>query len=123
MYEKIKDYMEAHCIGIAVAGALILTGILAGVIYDHGGRAGDAGAKLDAAVRNQSDITSRIDGIEKRVDDIGGRIDRSAEAVGRAEESALRIEGSLDEAGSLIADCQRIIAGIRARGEAYGTET
>lgn len=119
MYEMLKNYRWSL---IAVAVTFALYAYFGGV-SDNGGRAGDAGAKLDAAVRNQSDITSRIDGIEERVDDIGGRIDRSAEAVGRAEDRALRIEGSLGEAGSLIADCQRIIAGVRERGEANGAET
>lgn len=123
MYEKIKDYMEAHCIGIAVAVALILSAVLAGILYDHGGGAGDTGRQLDEAVGNQQDITSRIDDAESRARDIEERIDESADAVGRAEDRASRIEGSLDEAGSLIADCERILARVRERGEADGAQT
>lgn len=119
MYEMLKNYRWSL---IAVAVTFALYAYFCGV-SDNGGGAGDVGAELDTTVRNQSDITSRIDGIEEGVDDIEGGINRSAEAVGRAEERALRIEGSLDEAGRLIAECQRIVESVRARGEANGAET
>lgn len=96
MYEKLKDFSAAHYILIAIAVALFGVFLVLGGISDHSGRTGSLREQLDEARSNQSEITDGIVGAQKRTD---------------------RIADGIGEAGAIIEECKRILAGVRARGE------
>lgn len=59
--------------------------------------------QLEQAGNNQSNITSGISEAEHRIDN--------------SQKSIIHLEDGISEAGTIIADCKRIIAEVRARNE------
>lgn len=121
----IKAQIERYPWWAIIAIALLLFGAGFGCGYYRGTRIlGDSNRtksierELDQAEENQRAITERAEDAAQRTGDIQSRIDRGKEAVSRAEESAGRIDGSLQEAGSLIDDCERILEDVCQRGKA-----
>lgn len=75
------------------------------------------GNQLEEAGRNQQSIADGIDNAQKSTDVIQDSIDESRSGIENAEQSIDRIETDQRTAAGIIADCQRILEGIRKRNE------
>lgn len=108
----VKTILRNYCSYIIIAVAcLCIGGIIGYSLHDDGNGDGSARQSLESAIRaNKSQQTS------------AGRITSSAERVEAGIEQAQDgINKAADRAASseqLIGECQQILAGIRARGEA-----
>ena len=108
-----KTILRNYCSYIIIAVAcLCIGGIIGYNLHDDGGGNVSTRQSLESAVRaNKSQQTS------------AGRITSSAERVESGIEQAQNgVNKAADRAASseqLIGECQQIIAGIRARGEAH----
>lgn len=108
----LKTILRNYCSYIIIAVAcLCIGGIIGYSLHDDGNGDGSARQSLESAIRaNKSQQTS------------AGRITSSAERVEAGIEQAQDgINKAADRAASseqLIGECQQILAGIRARGEA-----
>lgn len=109
----LKTILRNYCSYIIIAVAcLCIGGIIGYSLHDDGNGDGSARQSLESAIRaNKSQQTS------------AGRITSSAERVEVGIEQAQDgINKAADRAASseqLIGECQQILAGIRARGEAH----
>ena len=79
-------------------------------VSDHGGGADAVGNQLEQAGTN---IQNAKDGI----DQAAGTADKVGAGIGAAKESAGYLQHTADTSAELIADCQRIIRQVRARGK------
>lgn len=86
-------------------------------IHNDGSGTGTTGNQLEEAGNNQSTITGGINDAENTANGIAGSIGESETAIGNADATVSDIENQQREAGSLIADCQRILEAIRNRNE------
>lgn len=108
-----KTILRNYCSYIIIAVAcLCIGGIIGYNLHDDGGGDDSARQSLESAIRaNKSQQTS------------AGRITSSAERVEVGIEQAQNgVNKAADRAASseqLIGECQQILAGIRARGEAH----
>ena len=84
---------------------------------DNGSGTGEIRNELDAAGSNQQSITDGIADVEGTADSIAGSIDQSETAISGAAGTVTKLEDNNKTAGQLIAECQQIINGIRARDE------
>ena len=80
----------------------------------HG--AGEVRQELDRVEEYQRQADERIKNIETAAGGITDAIGGSRKAVSEAEGTVGRIEADNGRAGAVIAECQQIIAGVRARG-------
>lgn len=122
MYEKIKSCISDNrfLTGVGVGTILFLACYLfsrAG-IHDNGKRAGDTGAKLNKAIRNQQEISTGITDSKRTADAIGSSIERSQTANRSAAEAVDRCTELVEEAGRITAENLEILATVRARGSA-----
>lgn len=84
---------------------------------DNGSGTGEIRNELDAVGRNQQSIADGIADVEETADSIAGSIDQSETAISGAAGSVAKLENNNKTARQLIAECQQIINGIRARDE------
>lgn len=109
----LKAILRNYCSYIVLAVlCLCIGGIIGYNLHDDGGGDDSARQSLESAIRaNKSQQTS------------AGRITSSAERVEVGIEQAQNgVNKAADRAASseqLIGECQQILAGIRARGEAH----
>lgn len=121
MYEKIKTWISDNrfFIGMGVGAVLFLACHLfsgrAG-IHDNGKRAGDVGAKLNKAIRNQQEISTGITDSKRTADAIGSSIERSQTANRDAAGAVERARDYVEESRSLAERNLEIIAAVRSRG-------
>ena len=84
-------------------------------IYSNGSGAAGVGEQIEQA---GTDIQHAADGIKEAA----GTADKIGAGIESAKESAQYIHSTADTSAELIAECQSIIAGIRARGQAAKTK-
>ena len=106
------------CLLIAYSGYMLGTAILS----DHGNGAGEVRQELQRTEEYQRQADERIKNIETATGGITDAIGGSRKAVSEAEGTAGRIEADNGRAGTVIAECQQIIAAVRARGTVKATE-
>ena len=80
-------------------------------IYSNGSGAAGVGEQIKQA---GTDIQHAADGIKEAE----GHADKVGSGIESAKESAEYIHSTADTSAELVAECQSIIAGIRARGQA-----
>ena len=83
---------------------------------DHGNGAGEVRQELDRVEEYQRQAEDRVRDIEKTTGSVADAIDGSRKAVSDAQGAAGRIEADAGRAGAVIAECQQIVAAVRARG-------
>lgn len=97
-----------------IAGILALAVVACAVrgcgVHDNGGGVDAVRKELNAAESNQSAITAGIGDAERTAGD-------AEKTVSNAESAAIHIESGQRKAEAIIADCERILKQIRARGE------
>lgn len=97
-----------------IAGILALAVVACAVrgcgVHDNGSRVDAVRDELNAAESNQSAITEGIGNAERTAGD-------AEKTVSAAESAAIRIESGQRKAEAIIADCERILKQIRARGK------
>lgn len=110
--------------GICVLVVFLAGWYLFGNVSDNSGRIDSIRSELDTVKSNQSTAIKRLDTIEAGLDDsqkqagrIAESIGESAKSVGTVEERITIDQGKLTDSTSLIADCQRILAEVRERGQ------
>ena len=84
-------------------------------IYSNGSGAAGVGEQIEQA---GTDIQHAADGIKAAT----GTADKIGAGIESAKESAQYIHSTADTSAELVAECQSIIAGIRARGQAAKTK-
>ena len=84
-------------------------------IYSNGSGAAGVGEQIEQA---GTDIQHAADGIKEAA----GTADKIGAGIESAKESAQYIHSTADTSAELVAECQSIIAGIRARGQAAKTK-
>ena len=129
MYAAVFAWLNSHKRAIIVTvacliilGAAFVAGYFAGCrtnVPDNGAGADAVRNQLNQAAGNQSAITSGISNAAGTAADVTAGIDRGASEVNAAAATAGRLEAGQSEAERLIADCQQILRGVRARGEAH----
>ena len=80
----------------------------------HG--AGEVGQELKRVEEYQRQADERVKNIETAAGGITGAIGGSRKAVSDAQGTVGRIEADNGRASTVIAECQQIVAGVRARG-------
>ena len=88
------------------------TGYLLGLrhVSDHGGGADTVGNQL-------AETGTAIQHAKDGIDTAAGTADKVGAGIGAAKESAGYLQHTADTSAELIADCQRIIRQVRARGK------
>ena len=111
----MEKIFRSYCSYIVLAVVCLCIGGIIGYnlqnLHDNGGGDGSARQSLDsAAAANQEHQASagRITSSAERVED---RIEQAQDGINKAADRAASSE-------QLIGECQQILAGIRARGEA-----
>jgi methyl-accepting chemotaxis protein len=84
-------------------------------LHDNGNGAAGVGEQIGQA---GTDIQHAADGIKEAA----GTADKIGAGIETAKESAQYIHSTADTSAELISECQSIIAGIRARGQAAKTK-
>lgn len=127
--QKIKELLAAcpaavkYLLVLLGIGALLCWGAYQYGRYAAAGNDANAGGiqqareQLERTGDTQQGITAGIDGAAQSAGSVAGSVERGAAAVHNADAAAGRLEGQLDRAGELIANCQSILAGARARAE------
>ena len=62
-------------------------------------------------------LENNLTQLEAIIENAAGTAGRSEEAINNADAAAERIESGQREAAAIIADCQSIVRGVRARGK------
>ena len=118
MYDVRRLFSEGktdHVVAV-VALVVFVVGFVSGYMFglrnvsDHGSGADTVGNQLEQAGTN---IQNAKDGI----DQAAGTADQIGAGIGAAKESAGYLQHTADTSAELIADCQRIIRQVRARGK------
>jgi hypothetical protein len=84
-------------------------------IYSNGSGAEPIGKELEQVGTNISDAKAGIEAA-------AGHADKVSSGIESAKESAQYIHSTADTSAELIAECQSIIEGIRARGQAAASK-
>ncbi|WP_307745989.1 hypothetical protein [uncultured Phascolarctobacterium sp.] len=84
---------------------------------DNGSGNNDIRNQLNEAGNAQQSITTGIENAENTADGIAGSIGESETAIGNAGTTVTRLEEQQRQSGEIIAECQRILEGIRTRNE------
>ena len=111
---------------LVLLGALLVFLLSAGVLgfYVYHNRRGTdpVGAEYQRAADHQQQITEGIQAAEETHGDLGSAIDRGTDRIAEsqgtvrtARESIERTGEDLDQAGRILADCQRILSRVRER--------
>ena len=85
----------------------------------HG--AGEVRQELQRTEEYQRQADERIKNIETAAGNVTDAVSGSRKAVSDAQGTAGRIEADSGRAGAVIAECQQIVAGVRARGTVKAT--
>ena len=118
MYDVRRLFSEGktdHVVAV-VALVVFVVGFVSGYMFglrhvsDHGSGADTVGNQLEQAGTN---IQNAKDGI----DQAAGTADQIGAGIGAVKESAGYLQHTADTSAELIADCQRIIRQVRARGK------
>ena len=72
--------------------------------------------ELDRVEEYQRQAEDRVRDIEKTTGNVADAIDGSRQTVSDAQGAVGRIEADAGRAGAVIAECQQIVAAVRARG-------
>ena len=118
MYDVRRLFSEGKTDHVVAVVALVVfvvgfvSGYMLGLrnVSDHGSGADTVGNQLEQAGTN---IQHAKDGI----DQAAGTADKVGAGIGAAKESAGYLQHTADTSAELIADCQRIIRQVRARGK------
>ncbi len=102
----------AGCLLMAYAGYLLGRADVPNHIYG----AGQVRQELDRTEEYQRQAEDRVRDIEKTTGNVADAIDGSRKTVSDAQGAAGRIEADAGRAGAVIAECQQIVAAVRARG-------
>ena len=86
-------------------------------IPDNGAGVESVREQLGSAETTEREITEGIESAEDKARGIQERIERSEGGIREAEERADGIKENLNDAGAIIAECQRILENVRRRGE------
>jgi hypothetical protein len=100
------------CLLIAYSGYLFGTASLP----DHGNGAGQVRNELQRTEEYQRQAEQRVGEAAGTASGIAGSIESGRKAVTDAQGTARLLEGNIGRAGAIIAECQQITAGVRARG-------
>ena len=116
MYEWAKQNISRYYLPIIIGVVAMLLGVAIGYsiglrnVSDHGSGADAIGNQLEQASTN---INNAANGISQAA----GTADQIGAGIGAAKESAGYLQHTADTSAELIADCQRIIRQVRARGK------
>lgn len=113
MADEVKKVFSALLIAaVVLGGAFLMRALLCrdAAVCDNGAGPGAIGAELDSAVRAERETQAGIADAAEQIGDAG----REATAIGAELEAAAGEERTDRE---LLAECQRIIAAVRARTE------
>ena len=101
-------------IGIVVGAAVVLC--LRSNVPDNGVGADTVREQLDGAVRLEQQTIRDVESAADTAAGVRGEIESGRAGVREAAKSNLQLKEGNDRAGELIRDCQKILAGVRARG-------
>ena len=107
-----KETAVAVIVAVVLLVVVFSAGYMLGLrnVSDHGSGADAVGNQLEQAGTN---IQNAKDGIDQATSTAGAVAGTVADAQGTAE----YISGTVNDSAELIADCQRIIRQVRARGK------
>ena len=110
---KGKDIAIAVLICVVILVVCFCAGYLCGIrnVSDNGSGTEQVGKELEQVGTNISDAKAGIEAAS-------GHADKVSSGIESAKESAQYIHSTADTSAELVSECQSIIAGIRARGQA-----
>lgn len=106
-----KETALAYGFICAVCGAIFLYGLFCQRVPDNGSGADTVRTELNTAREQQQVVDRGIADTQKTADSI-------AKSSSNIEHSVDKLETGIRNSGELIADCQRIVGQVRARGPA-----
>ena len=110
---KGKDMAVAVLIVVILLVVIFCAGYRLGLranVPDHGDGVGNIGEQL-------AETGTAIQHAKDGIDQAAGTADQIGAGIGAAKESAGYLQHTADTSAELIADCQRIIRQVRARGK------
>ena len=118
MYDVRRLFSEGKTDHVVAVVALVVfvvgfvSGYMLGLrnVSDHGGGADTVGNQL-------AETGTAIQHAKDGIDQAAGTADKVGAGIGAAKESAGYLQHTADTSAELIADCQRIIRQVRARGK------
>ena len=116
------DISELEIKGKDMAVAVLIVVILLVVIFCAGYMLGlrnvsDNGGGTDAVGNQLTEAGTAVQHAKDGIDAAAGTADQIGAGIGAAKESAGYLQHTADTSAELIADCQRIIRQVRARGK------
>lgn len=117
MNESIKKFITDHWLLLVLIAAGIGLCFFAGSrVHDNGDGVGAVRHEIGTAQRQQQQISAGLQETESTVSSVAGSIERSESSNRDAASTADDIEETVEQQRAAIADCQRLIRTIRARG-------
>jgi len=120
---NVQDYkgIVLHIIGCLL---IFYSGFMFGraTVPNNSHGAGEVRQELDRVEEYQRQAEDRVSDIDKTTGSVADAIDGSRKTVSDAQGTAGCIEADAGRAGAVIAECQQIIAGVRARGAVSATK-
>ena len=108
----LKTILRNYCSYIVLAVVcLCIGGIIGYNLHDDSGGAGSARQQVESAIRANKEHEASAGRITSSAERIESGIEQAQNGVNKAADRAASSE-------QLIGECQQILAGIRARGEA-----
>lgn len=108
----LKTILHNYCSYIIIAVAcLCIGGVIGYNLHDDCNGDGSARQQVESAVTANKEHQASAGRIESGIERVEGRIDEAQNRINKAADRAASSE-------QLIGECQQILAGIRARGEA-----
>ena len=109
----LKTILRNYCSYIVLAVVcLCIGGIIGYNLHDDGGGDGSPRQSLDSAVTANQEYQASAGRITSSAEQIEDGIEQAQDGINKAADRAASSE-------QLIGECQQILAGIRARGEAH----
>ena len=107
-----KETATLVIVAVVLLVVVFFAGYLLGLrhVSDHGGGADTVGNQL-------AETGTAIQHAKDGIDTAAGTADKVGAGIGAAKESAGYLQHTADTSAELIADCQRIIRQVRARGK------
>lgn len=122
MNESIKKFIADHWLLLLLIAAGICICFFSGSrVHDNGVGADSVRHEIGAAQRQQQQISAGLQEAESTAGSVAGSIERSESANRDAASTADDIEETVEQQRAAIADCQRLIRTIRARGTRTAT--
>jgi len=109
------------CIWLVACLSFIPALCSAGQLSTNSHGAGEVRQELQRTEEYQRQADERIKNIETAAGNVTDAVSGSRKAVSDAQGTAGRIEADSGRAGAVIAECQQIVAGVRARGTVKAT--